>query len=191
MRTTKHDTDPMTIPLIRAIEMISKAGHVHMATVRRRIEIGAYPLTMIKTNKRIVHVNAAHAKIIAAQEREKLIAELKGSVDVEAITKEGEDATTTKRDEWEACARAFAKAQTPFEKINARAMFDRLCLQNSQPTAPASFAPEPTPRPSADLGSRQTGRDQSRGRQSPRPAELSSGRGFTFAPRTVELGASS
>ncbi len=191
MRTTKHDTDPLMIPLIRAIEMISKAGYVHKSTVRRRIEIGAYQLTMIKTNKRIVHVNAAHAKIIAQQEREKLIAALKGSVDLEAIAKEGEAEITARRDEWEACARAFAKAQTKFEQINARAMFDRLCSQNSPHIAPASFAPEPTPRTSVVQVSRQTGPDPSRGRQSQRPAELSSGRGFTFAPRTVELGASS
>jgi hypothetical protein len=157
MRTTKHDTDPQLIPLIRAIEMIAKLGHVHPATVRRRIEIGAYPLTMIKTNMRIVHVNAAHAKIIAQQEREKLIAALKGQVDVEAIVEDSAKTITTQRDEWKKCATSLANARTPFEKINARAMFDRLCSQNLPPTAPARSAAGQTHRTSEDRDEQLTG----------------------------------
>lgn len=164
--------------MIEAVAMISIASGLLPCTVRRRIESGTIPLTLHKTNKRIVHVDKWHAKQIADEMRKgpkgPSIADLK-----------------SERDEWKKCATSLANARTPFEKINARAMFDRLCSQNSPPTAPARSAAGPTPRTSVDRDEQRMGQPLFHVRPLQIQVGSSSERGFTSAQKTAERGASS
>lgn len=170
--TTKHDKDPSRMRLITAIQLISSVRGKPTSTIRRRIESGSIKLTQIPVNQRVILVPKSE---VMAELQEAMDPKSKPITDKERRLREAwmqealnaQQALVRDLAEWMLCAKLLVNAQTPFQRVNARAMYDRLCGKPSPHTAPALSAAEQTRQALEALGLQLTAAARSSGKPQP------------------------
>ncbi len=158
--------------LITAIQILSSARGLPASTIRRRIEKGTIKLTLQPVNRRVImvpkmEVMDALAEAMDGKPRPETAhaRRMREAWAQEAVR--AQQSLVKDLAEWMLCAKLLAKAKTPFERVNAHAMYDRLCGKPSLHIAPALSAAAQTRRTLEDLVSQLTVQSRSSGKPQP------------------------